>query len=99
VKALGTAGAALLLLAGLATEARGQEFDAAAVARIGGFEALQPLDPIDLGNQRGGRMPHSLPTPRTTTGPVRFWDEVARPIRPPIGASQGTITSTSRGAR
>jgi len=89
----------LLLLAGALAAPRAQEFDAAAVARIGGFETLQPLDPVDLGNQRGGRLPTILPTQRSVSGPVRFWDEVARPVRPPVGASQGIVTSTSRGAR
>lgn len=89
----------LLLLGCVLPGPRAQEFDAGAVARVGGFETLQPLDPVDLGNQRGGRLPTSMPPPRPGSGPVRFWDEVARPLRPPVGASQGTITSTSRGAR
>jgi hypothetical protein len=100
VTALRAAAVALLLLLGLGGAGAGaQDFDAAAVARVGGLEALQPLDPVDLGNQRAGRLPQSLVMPRTAGGPVRFWDEVARPIRPPTSASQGTITSTSRGMR
>lgn len=91
--------AALLLLLVVQGAARAQSFDAAQVTPIGTLEALQPLNPADLGRQRAGRQPITLPMPRATGGPVRFWDEIVRPIAPPSAASQGTISSTSRGAR
>jgi hypothetical protein len=91
--------AALLLLLVAQGAARAESFDAADVTPVSGLEALQPLNAADLGRQRGGRQPMALPMPRTTGGPVRFWDEIVRPIAPPSAASQGTISSTSRGAR
>jgi hypothetical protein len=91
------AGFAALLLAA-ALPALAQEIDAAAVTRVGGFEGLQPLDARDLGLQRGGQLPRVLTMPRGAGGPVRFWDEVARPPRPNGLGQQGSISSTSRGA-
>jgi hypothetical protein len=91
--------AALLLLLVAQGAARAESFDAAAVTPIGTLEALQPLNPADLGRQRAGSQPIALPMPRATGGPVRFWDEIVRPIGPPAAASQGTVSSTSRGAR
>lgn len=89
------AGIAAILLA--AAPAAAQGMDTAVLVPVAGFEGLQPLDARDLGLQRGGHLPHALPMPRGGGGPVRLWDEIARPPRPPGVAQQGSISSTSRG--
>lgn len=96
--ALRTGLAALILLVWQGT-GRAQSFEAADVMPVGRLEALQPLNAADLGQQRAGRLPIVLPMPRAAGGPLRLWDEISRPIAPSVAASQGTITSTSRGSR
>lgn len=93
------AGAVLLLgLTAVGPQAQTPDIDTAAIARVGGLDALKPLDTSDLGRQLGGRLTQTLPVPRQSGGPVRLWDELTRP-RPPAVTPQGTITSTSRGVR
>lgn len=75
-------------------------FDDAAVAPVTVLDALEPLAAADLQDQRGGQMPMLLPARQGASGPVRLWDEIARPPRPVTNAAaQGTVTSVSRAAR
>lgn len=75
-------------------------FDDAAVAPVTVLDTLEPLAAAALDDQRGRQMPVLLPARQGASGPVRLWDEIARPPRPlTSAAAQGTVTSVSRAAR
>lgn len=90
---------ALLGVLLVAPPARAADEDLAPVTRVSGLEALNPLDPQDLGGLRAGRLPALLPRVQSPAPTIRLWDEIGRPTRQQPPASQGVVTSTHRGYR